>query len=594
MPHSAGKLSHVALVVATFVASAAGVNRHKFKVSEQVPIFVNKVGPYYNTHETYHYYSLPVCHPEKIKHRSLTLGEVLDGDRMAESLYKINFREDISSRDLCTLKLNYNDVEKLRNAIEDLYYFEFVLDDLPVRGFIGQLEEQLMPGASTTYLWTHIHFSLQYNEDQIVVANVTEKLHEVELPELADDGSVFEVTFSYSATWTENKNVAFKARHQSDQSFFPKTLEIHWLSIINSAVLVLLLVGFVLLILTRMLNKDFAQYAKGEELDAEEDLEEDQGWKNLHTDVFRFPAYKSLLCAFLGNGVQFLTLSTVLILMALSGAFHIHHHGSMNTAGIMVYAFTCGIAGYVSNYMYKSIEGVNWVWNIIVTSCVFTLPFFVVWSTINTVAWYTGSTQALPFTTIILLMLIWLCVGFPLTVLGGILGKNANTTFDAPCRTKPIVREIPPIPCYRSLFAHMLIGGFLPFSSISVELYYIFATVWGREHYTLYGILLMVYLVLLAVTACISIALTYFQLSSEDHRWWWHSLFSAGSTSVFVLLYAAFYFHVRSNMTGPLQTVQFFGFTLLACYVFFLMLGTVGFYSSLHFVRYIYKNLKLD
>lgn len=70
------------------------------------------------------------------------------------------------------------------------------------------------------------------------------------------------------------------------------------------------------------------------------DLEEDQGWKNLHTDVFRFPAYKSLLCAFLGNGVQFLTLSTVLILMALSGAFHVHHHGSMNTAGIMVYVST--------------------------------------------------------------------------------------------------------------------------------------------------------------------------------------------------------------------------------------------------------------
>lgn len=64
--------------------------------------------------------------------------------------------------------------------------------------------------------------------------------------------------------------MAFKARHQSDQSFFPTTLEIHWLSIINSAVLVLLLVGFVLLILTRMLNKDFAQYAKGDELDAEE------------------------------------------------------------------------------------------------------------------------------------------------------------------------------------------------------------------------------------------------------------------------------------------------------------------------------------
>ena len=65
-------------------------------------------------------------------------------------------------------------------------------------------------------------------------------------------------------------------------------------------------------------------------------------------------------------------------------------------------------------------------------------------------------------------------------------------------------------------------------SAISVELYYIFATVWGREVYTLYGILLVVFFILMSVTACISIALTYFQLSIEDYRWWWRSIFSSG------------------------------------------------------------------
>lgn len=65
-------------------------------------------------------------------------------------------------------------------------------------------------------------------------------------------------------------------------------------------------------------------------------------------------------------------------------------------------------------------------------------------------------------------------------------------------------------------------------SAISVELYYIFATLWGREQYTLYGILFIVFVILLSVTACISIALTYFQLSSEDYRWWWRSLMCGG------------------------------------------------------------------
>lgn len=42
-----------------------------------------------------------------------------------------------------------------------------------------------------------------------------------------------------------------------------------------------------------------------------DDLDQgDNGWKIIHTDVFRFPPYKSLLCAVLGVGAQFLTLAT--------------------------------------------------------------------------------------------------------------------------------------------------------------------------------------------------------------------------------------------------------------------------------------------
>ena len=69
---------------------------------------------------------------------------------------------------------------------------------------------------------------------------------------------------------------------------------------------------------------------------------------------------------------------------------------------------------------------------------------------------------------------------------------------------------------------------FIFFSAISVEMYYIFSTLWGREQYTLYGILGVVFVILLSVTACVSVALTYFQLAAEDYRWWWRSIFSAG------------------------------------------------------------------
>ena len=39
-------------------------------------------------------------------------------------------------------------------------------------------------------------------------------------------------------------------------------------------------------------------------------------------------------------------------------------------------------------------------------------------------------------------------VGFPLTIFGGIFGKNIASNFDAPCRTKNIAREIPSVPWY--------------------------------------------------------------------------------------------------------------------------------------------------
>lgn len=48
--------------------------------------------------------------------------------------------------------------------------------------------------------------------------------------------------------------------------------------------------------------------------------------------------------------------------------------------------------------------------------------------------------------------------------------------------------------------------------------------------YTIYSILSLVFVILIIVTAFITIALTYFQLAVEDHRWWWRSFLCGGST----------------------------------------------------------------
>ena len=48
--------------------------------------------------------------------------------------------------------------------------------------------------------------------------------------------------------------------------------------------------------------------------------------------------------------------------------------------------------------------------------------------------------------------------------------------------------------------------------------------------YTIYSILSIVFVILLVVTAFICVAMTYFQLAVEDHRWWWRSFLCGGST----------------------------------------------------------------
>lgn len=119
------------------------------------------------------------------------------------------------------------------------------------------------------------------------------------------------------------------------------------------------------------------------------------------------------------------------------------------------------------------------------TRCFFCGPLFLTFCFLNTVAIAYSATAALPFGTIVVIVLIWTLVTSLLLMLGGIAGKNSKAEFQAPCRTTKYPRKIPPLPWYRSAILQMTMAGFLPFSAIYIELYYIFASVWGHKIYTI-------------------------------------------------------------------------------------------------------------
>ncbi|KAJ6845865.1 transmembrane 9 superfamily member 2-like [Iris pallida] len=339
-----------------------------------------------------------------------------------------------------------------------------------------------------------------------------------------------------------------------------------------------------------VLKNDFVKYSHDDE--ALEDQEE-TGWKYIHGDVFRFPKYKSLFAAVVGSGTQLLALTIFIFLLALVGVFYPYNRGALFTALVLIYALTSGIAGYTATSFYMQLEGTNWVRNLLLTGCLFCGPLFLTFCFLNTVAIAYSATAALPFGTILVILLIWTLVTSPLLVLGGVAGKNGKTEFQAPCRTTKYPKK--------SLNCHGIEDLFLRWqwqgsfrSVLSTSSCTIFASVWGHKIYTIYSILSIVFIILIIVTAFITVALTYFQLTVEDHEWWWRSVLCGGSTGIFIFFYCLYYYHARSDMSGFMQTSFFFGYMTCICYGFFLMLGTVGFRASLLFVRHIYRSIKCE
>jgi len=618
----------LALLAAPISTDSARIRRVKagkiYKQHDDVKIVVNKVGPFNNPTETYRFYSLPFCHEHSTeeeesdaalelavdvshnfqgkkqvgaqKHKQ-RLGESIVGDRRESSPYEVSYDDSVEWRLLCKKHLLPADVQRLKDAIHNNYFFEMFVEDLPMWGYIGDISDgediigEIMD-SSKTFLFTHLNFILGHNNNQIVSAKVTTDMdRRVDISDATQD---MHVQFSYAVEWVE-ESLTWKRRMDRyvGTTFLPSSFEIHWLSIINSIVLVLLLTAFLTIILLRVLKNDFSRYM---ELDDDAIEEEESGWKLIHGDVFRFPENPSLFCAAVGVGNQLIVTTFCHLALALTGLISTTRRGSLLAGVVVLYCLTSFVAGFSSIRLYRQMNGKNWVRCIVLTAGLFPAPTVAIFMWVNSVALAHGSTSALPFTAILTVTALYAFIAFPTTVFGGIVAKNyAPADFNAPTRTTKVAREIPTeIPWYRSRPFQILIAGFLPFSAIYIELHYIFASMWGHQIYTLFGILLLAFILLIIVTSFITVALLYFQLAREDHRWWWAAYINGGMTGIFIYIYSFYYYFHRSGMTGLLQSSFYFGYMAVVSFGFFLMLGAAGFQFSLVFVKYIYSRVKCD
>ena len=313
----------------------------------------------------------------------------------------------------------------------------------------------------------------------------------------------------------------------------------------------------------------------------------------MHADVLRTPPNTTLLAASVGVGMQLLCMTFISIFCAMLGFLSPANRGSMLTVTLLLFVLMGATAGYCAAVTYKAFHGGRWRALTLLTAFLYPGITFGIFFVLNFFIWGQASSGAVPFTTLFALLCMWFLVSFPLVWIGVWLGYR-RTFADPPVKTNMVPRVVPSQAWYLNQLFTMLIGGILPFGAVFIELYFIMSSVWLQRFYYVFGFLALVLLILVITCAEISIVLCYFQLCNEDYNWWWRSLLTSGSSGLYLFAYSIMYFFTQLEIIGFVPTLIYFTYMLIFALLFFLITGTIGFYSCYNFVWAIYGAIKVD
>merc|ERR1712066_788781 len=250
-------------------------------------------------------------------------------------------------------------------------------------------------------------------------------------------------------------------------------------------------------------------------------------------------------------------------------------------------------AGYTASRLYKMFNGTDWKTTTLLTAFLYPGIVFVIFFVLNLFIWGQKSAGAVPFTTMFAMLVLWFGISVPLVFLGSYFGFR-KAAIELPVRTNQVPRQIPAQPWFIQPVFTALVGGVLPFGAVFTELFFIMSSLWQHQFYYLFGFLALVLVIPVITCAEISIALTYFQLTSENYNWWWRSFFTSASSGLYVFLYSILYFSSRLQIEKPVSTLLYFGYMAIMSTLFFLLTGSVGSLAAFGFVRAIYGSIKID
>ena len=447
-----------------------GVAPTSYGEGDTVPLNVNRLTPAISGDDTqlrsvfsYDYYheAFNFCKPkDEPRHVSESLGSILFGDRIMTSSFELKMKKNETCKVLCESNpFAKPHTQFVNTRIRQNYKINWLIDGLPAgqrfedvstnkeilfRGFpLGSVRD------GKPYLNNHYDIIVKYHEvgngDTLRVVGVwveassrrnsksqadgDARCGDEKQGLMLDENEQTRVTYTYGVYWTKS-STAWATRWDS---YLPiLDAKIHWFSLVSSAIIVVFLCAMVAAILMRTLRKDIARYNRLDSFnlddlsatngDAEDGIQEDSGWKLVHGDVFRTPKNPLVLSVFLGNGSQLFVMTGTTLVFALFGFLSPSNRGSLGGAMILLYTIFGFIGGYFSARVYKTFGGESWTLNIVMTPVLIPGIVFATFFLLNFFVIFKGSSGAVPFTTMLVVVGIWFVISVPLSFAGSWIG----------------------------------------------------------------------------------------------------------------------------------------------------------------------------
>ncbi|KAF8520357.1 endosomal P24A protein [Hysterangium stoloniferum] len=604
-----------------------GTAPRDYLTDEKVNVLVNALTPVVGSQAKlksminydYYYPSFHFCQPEGgPKQVSESLGSVLFGDRIFTSPYDIRMLQNSSCELLCNTTVPPEDGKFINDRIREDYEVNWLVDGLPAAemkedsktkqvfydmGFVlGNNDEDRFP--LTPAFNNHLEIILSYHRREngkkrvvgilvwpMSLAPSTDGTRVCSgggsLPLHLSETTETVVPFTYSVTWNES-SIPWATRYDTYLHIFdPK---IHWFSLINSTIIVVFLCGMVSMILYRSVSRDIGRYNA---LDLNEDVQEDYGWKLVWGEVFRSPRNLMALSVLVGNGSQLTSMVGVTLVFALMGFLSPSNRGALATMMLVGWTLFGFIGGYMSSRVYASFGGTDHHKNLFFTATLVPTFIFIIMFLLNLFLISADSSGAVPFGTMLSVVLLWFGINVPLTIAGGWIGKKHGRVRH-PVRVNQIPRQIPPGPKYLQPWPAALLSGILPFGAAFVELYFVLSSIFASRAYYAFGFLALTAGVFALTTATITILFTYFLLCAEEYRWHWRAFLTGGGSAFWLLAYGLFYWVSRLSLDSFTSVVLYLGYLFLLAFLQFLVTGTIGFFSAYWAMRKLYGAIRVD